>query len=82
MWDSFVVKEEMWGKKTDERRNDGLHLNGKGLPFCQLSGVVASVLGKVRYLNWLGRGGCQRRLKTYKSIADAREYRGNIRICN
>ena len=40
-----------------------------------LSGAVASGLGKVRYLNWMGRGVCQRRLKKYKRIADTREYR-------
>ena len=40
-----------------------------------LSGVIASGLGKVTYLNQLGRGFCQRRLKTYKRIIDARKYR-------
>ena len=38
---------------------DGLHLSGKGAAVLTegLSGAVASGLGKVRYLNWLGRGG-------------------------
>ncbi len=40
-----------------------------------LSGAVASGLGKVRYLNWLGRGVCQRRLNKYKRIASASAYR-------
>ena len=46
MWDSFVGKEEMYGR-------DGLHLSGKGaVVFAEgLSGAVASGLGKVRYLN-------------------------------
>ena len=39
------------------------------------SGAVASGLGKVRYLNKLGRGVCQRRLTKYWRIADAKEYR-------
>ena len=60
---------------------DGLHLSGKGAAvFAEgLSGAVASRLGKVRYLNYLGRGVCQRRLKKYKRIADAMEYRGTHR---
>ena len=46
VWDSFVVKEEMYLR-------DGLHLSGKGAAvFAKgLSGAVASGLGKVRYLN-------------------------------
>ena len=57
LWDSFVGKEEMYLR-------DGLHLSGKGAAvFAEgLSGAVASGLGKVRYLNLLGRGVCQRRL--------------------
>ena len=68
--DSFVGREDMYGR-------DGLHLSGKGVAvFAEgLSGAVASGLGKVRYLNWWGRGVCQRRLKKYKKIAHAREYR-------
>ena len=68
LWDSFVGKEEMYVR-------DGLHLSGKGAAvFAEgLSGAVASGLGKVRYQ--LGRGVCQRRLKKYKRIADAKEYR-------
>ena len=56
---------------------DGLHLSGKGAAVFGegLSGAVASGLGKVRYLNYLGRGVCQRRLKKFKRIADAKEYR-------
>ena len=43
---------------------DGLHLSGKGAAvFAEgLSGAVDSGLGKVRYLNYLGRGVWQRRL--------------------
>ena len=43
---------------------DGLHLSGKGAAVLAegLSGAVASGLGKVRYLNQLGRGGCRKRL--------------------
>ena len=43
---------------------DGLHLSGKGsAAFAEgLSGAVASGLGKVRHLSWLGRGVCQSRL--------------------
>ena len=46
LWDSFVGKEDMYVR-------DGLHLSGKGAAvFAEgLSGVVASGLGKVRYLN-------------------------------
>ena len=57
LWDSFVGKEGMYAR-------DGLHLSGKGAAvFAEgLSGAVASGLGKVRYLNQLGRGVCQRRL--------------------
>ena len=43
LWDSFVGKEDMYGR-------DGLHLSGKGAAE-GLSGAVASGLGKVRYLN-------------------------------
>ena len=70
LWDSFVGKEDMYVRY-------GLHLSGKGAAvFAEgLSGAVASGLGKVRYLNWLGRGVRQRRLKKYKWIADAKEYR-------
>ena len=70
LWDSFVWKEEMYAR-------DVLHLSGKGAAvFAEgLSGAVASGLGKVRYLNLLGRGVCQRRLRTYKRIVDAREYK-------
>ena len=51
MWDSFVGNEELYFK-------DGLHLSGKGAAVLAegLSGAVASGLGKVRYLNLLGRG--------------------------
>ena len=51
LWDSFVGKEEMYMR-------DGLHLSGKGAAvFAEgLSGAVASGMGKVRYLNQLGRG--------------------------
>ena len=57
LWDSFVGKEEMYAR-------DGLHLSGKGAAaFAEgLSGAVASGLRKLRYLNYLGRGVCQRRL--------------------
>ena len=57
LWDSFVGKEEMYAR-------DGLHLSWKGADALAegLSGAVASGLGKVRYLNLLGRGVCQRRL--------------------
>ena len=53
MWDSFVGKEEMYVR-------DGLYLSGKGAAvFAEaLSVAVANGLGKVRYLNWLGRGVC------------------------
>ena len=46
LWDSFVVKEEIYSR-------DGLHLSGKGAAvFAEgLSGAVACGLGKVRYLN-------------------------------
>ena len=46
LWDSFVGLEGMYAR-------DGLHLSGKGAAaFAEgLSGVVASILGKVRYLN-------------------------------
>ena len=46
LWDSFIGKEEMYGR-------DGLHLSGRGaFVFAEgLSGAVASGLGKVRYLN-------------------------------
>ena len=46
LWDSFVVKEEMYMRV-------GLHLSGKGAAvFAEvLPGAVASGLGKVRYLN-------------------------------
>ena len=46
LWDSFLGKEDMYGR-------DGLHLSGKGAAvFAEgLSWAVASGLGKVRYLN-------------------------------
>ena len=46
LWDSFVWKEEMYAR-------DGLHLSGReAFVFSEgLSGVVASGVGKVRYLN-------------------------------
>ena len=46
LWDSFVGKEDMYVR-------DGLHLSGKGAAVFaeELSGAVASGLGKVRYLN-------------------------------
>ena len=46
LWDSFVGREDMYGR-------DGLHLSGKGAAvFAEgLSGAVASGLGKVRDLN-------------------------------
>ena len=46
LWDSFIGKEEMYGR-------DGLDLSGRGaFVFAEgLSGAVASGLGKVRYLN-------------------------------
>ena len=46
LWDSFVGREDMYGR-------DGLHLSGKGSAVLAegLSGAVASGLGKVRYLN-------------------------------
>ena len=46
LWDSFVVKEEMYAR-------DGLHLSGKGAAVFaeRLPGAVASGLGKVSYLN-------------------------------
>ena len=46
LWDSFVGREDMYGR-------DGLHLSGKGVAvFAEgLSGAVASGLGKERYLN-------------------------------
>ena len=64
---SFVGKEEMYAR-------DGLHLSGKGAAVLAkgLSGAVASVLGKVSYLNKLGRGVCQRRPNPYKRVVDAR----------
>ena len=51
LWDSFVGNEDMYVR-------DGLHLSGKGAAvFAEgLSGAVASGLGKVRYLNYWGRG--------------------------
>ena len=68
LWDSFVGKEEMYTRY-------GLQLSGKGAAvFVEgLSGAVASGLGKVSYLNKLGRGVCQRRLKIYKRVVDTRE---------
>ena len=70
LWDSFVGKEDMYVR-------DGLHLSGKeAAVFAEgLSGAVTSGLGNVRYFNWWGRGVCQRRLKKYKKIVHAREYR-------
>ena len=52
LWDSFLGKEYIYAR-------DGLHLSGRGASvFAEgLSGAVASGLGKVRYLNLLGRGG-------------------------
>ena len=46
LWDSFVWKEDKYVR-------DGLHLSGKGAAVLAegLSGVVASGLGKVQYLN-------------------------------
>ena len=46
LWDSFVGREDMYGR-------DGLHLSGKGAAVFAdgLSGAVASGLGKVRFLN-------------------------------
>ena len=46
LWDCFVGKEEMYARYD-------LHLSGKGAAvFAEgLSGAVASVLGKVEYLN-------------------------------
>ena len=46
LWDSFVGKEDMYLR-------NGLHLSGKGVAVFveELSGAVASDLGKVRYLN-------------------------------
>ena len=46
LWDSFVGNEDMYVR-------DGLHLSGKGAAVFaeELSGAVASGLGKVRYLN-------------------------------
>ena len=46
LWDSFVGREEMYVR-------DGLHLSGKGASVFaeELSGAVASGLGRVRYLN-------------------------------
>ena len=46
MWDSFVGNEELYFR-------DGLHLSGKGAAVLAegRSEVVASGLGKVRYLN-------------------------------
>ena len=46
LWDSFMGKEEMYVR-------DGLHLTGKGAAVFaeELSGAVASILGKVRYLS-------------------------------
>ena len=64
LWDSFVGKEEMY----DSGRGAAVLAEG-------LSGAVASGLGKVRYLNKLGRGVCRRRLNKYKRIVDAREHR-------
>ena len=51
LWDGFVGKEDMSVR-------DGLNLSGKGAAvFAKcLSWAVASGLGKVRYLNYLGRG--------------------------
>ena len=51
LWDSFVGKEGMYSR-------DGLSLSGKGAAVFAvgLSGAVACGLGKVRYLNQLGRG--------------------------
>ena len=45
LWDSFVGKEEMYLRY-------GLHLSGKGAAVFagELSGAVASGLGKVEYL--------------------------------
>ncbi len=46
LWDRFFGKEEMYAR-------DGLHLIGKGAAvFAEgLSGMVASGMGKVSYLN-------------------------------
>ena len=47
MWDTWICGIALWGKRKC------LHLSGKGAAvFAEgLSGVVASGLGKVRYLN-------------------------------
>ena len=70
LWDSFVGKEEMYVR-------DGRHLSGKGAAvFAEgMPGAVTSGLGNVSYVNWLGRGVCQRRRKTYKRVVDAMEYK-------
>ena len=73
LWDSFLGKEEIYLR-------DGLHLIGKGaVVFAEgLSGAVASVLGKVRYLNQLGRGVVEKDYRTggQKDRRYTREYRG------
>ena len=51
LWDRFVGKEELYLR-------DGMNLSGKGAAvFAEgLLGPVARGLGKLRYLNQLGRG--------------------------
>ena len=69
LWDSFVGKEDIYAR-------DGLHLSGRGSSIFSegLSGAVTSGLGKIFIL--VGKGFfLQRRLTTYKKIADARGYR-------
>ena len=54
MWDTWICGTALWGKKTcGPYVRDGLHMSGKGAAVFaeELSGAVASGLGKVRYLN-------------------------------
>ena len=57
MWDRFAGKKVLYLR-------DGLHLSGKGAAVLAegLPGADASGLGKVQYLNKLGRGFCRKRL--------------------
>ena len=72
LWDSFVGKEEMYVR-------DGLHLSGKGAAvFAEvLSGAVAIGLGKVRYLNWLGRVFFPKKAKKVQADSGCKGIQGN-----
>ena len=72
LWDSFVGKEDMYVR-------DCLHLSGMGAAVfaAGLSGAVTSGFGKVRYLNWWGRGVCQRRLKKVQEDSTSKGIQGS-----